>query len=67
MQEHDAVLRFNKLNQIDCGEKTTIWMVRYSYEAPDKYHGLGKSSLIASQIPQLLPECNRLRMHLNNL
>ena len=42
VQEHDAVLRFNKLNQMNCGEKTTHWLARYAYEAADKYHGLGE-------------------------
>ena len=41
VQGYDAVVRYNKMSSLHCGDKLTFWVTRYSYEAPDKFHGLG--------------------------
>lgn len=40
IQGCDSVMRFNKMENFECDDPVTVWMLRYSYEAPDKYHGL---------------------------
>ena len=35
------MVRYNKMSSLQCGDKLTFWVTRYSYEAPDKFHGLG--------------------------
>ena len=39
----DVVIRFNELNFRECGERLDVWIVRFAFHRPLRYHGLDRT------------------------